>query len=256
MEPKPVPHSDQPGYPTRREVLAGAASFALLNLTGYRFIFAASEDGKTLVAPVFKHGEGRGATGCVVVSPPVFLSEEEGMQILREELAKHGIKLKAGGTLDDIRVPVRFLEHKIVDKGNGKKVYEEEVVEADTLTKPLKLDGIDSDKKIEVEFISKQDYFNLGGPSSSSTAQSYNFREVAEFVATQVKKQGKDQVFFGVFYDPLSRPPRRRPKEGEEFDWAAERKRREKVGKEESMKLLRQQARDFAAWLKQQKAIQ
>ena len=108
MEAKPVQVFPRPGYPTRREVLAGAASFALLGLTGCSFAFAESEEGKITVAPIFKHGEGRGATGCVVVSPPVFLSEEEGMQILREELAKHGIQLKAGGTLEGIRVPGRM----------------------------------------------------------------------------------------------------------------------------------------------------
>jgi hypothetical protein len=91
MEAKPVEHHKPPAYPTRREVLAGAASFALASVANCTFVFAKSEEGKITVAPIFKHGEGRGATGCVVMTPPVFLSEEEGMQILREELAKHGI---------------------------------------------------------------------------------------------------------------------------------------------------------------------
>ena len=102
MEPKPVRHSEQPAFPTRREVLAGAATFAVVNLTGCSFVFAEPEAAKTTVAPIFEHGDGRGATGCVVVSPPVFLSEEEGMQILREELAKHGVHLKTGGTLEGV----------------------------------------------------------------------------------------------------------------------------------------------------------
>jgi hypothetical protein len=46
-----------------------------------------------VVAPIFEHGEGRGATGCVVTSPPVFLSEEEALQVIREELAKRGVAL-------------------------------------------------------------------------------------------------------------------------------------------------------------------
>ncbi|HBO43451.1 MAG TPA: hypothetical protein DD670_05880, partial [Planctomycetaceae bacterium] len=46
-----------------------------------------------VVAPVFEHGEGSGSTGCIVMTPPVFLSEEEAMQIIKDELAKHGIAL-------------------------------------------------------------------------------------------------------------------------------------------------------------------
>ena len=46
------------------------------------------------VAPVFIHGEGRGALGCVVVSPPVFLSEAEALEVLahvglRQVLRQH-----------------------------------------------------------------------------------------------------------------------------------------------------------------------
>ena len=35
----------------------------------------------------------------------------------------------------------------------------------------------------------------------------YDFKEVAEYVAAQVKKQGKGRVFFGVFYDPVAKMP-------------------------------------------------
>ena len=102
MEAKPVQRCEQPAYPTRREVLAGAASFALFRLTGCSFVFAESDEGKITVAPIFKHGEGRGATGCIVVSPPVFLSEEEALQIVKEELAKHGVQLAAGPRLEGV----------------------------------------------------------------------------------------------------------------------------------------------------------
>ena len=96
MEPRPVIESRNPNYPTRRDVLAGAAAFALAALGGQWRVIAATEEGKIVVAPIFEHGTGRGADGCVVVSPPVFLSEEEAVQVIREELAKQGIKLKEG----------------------------------------------------------------------------------------------------------------------------------------------------------------
>jgi hypothetical protein len=60
-----------------------------------------------VVAPIFEHGEGRGATGCVVVTFPVFLSEEEAMQVIREELAEHGIDLTRGPDLEGLTVMPR-----------------------------------------------------------------------------------------------------------------------------------------------------
>ena len=51
-----------------------------------------------IVAPIFQHGEGRGATGCIVMSPPVFLSEEEALQVIREEMAAKGVQLGTNQT--------------------------------------------------------------------------------------------------------------------------------------------------------------
>jgi hypothetical protein len=256
MEIKPVGHVEQPGYPTRREVLAGAVSFSLLSLTKCSFVFAASEEGKVTVAPIFKHGDGSGATGCIVMSPPVFLSEEEGMQILREELAKHGIKLKAGGTLEGIRIPSRWIRYERVDKDNEQEEPKESIVESESDPKPMKLGGMDAEKKIAVEFVAKGNFSDLGGPRSGSSAQDYDFTDVANYVATKVKKQGKQQIILGIFYDPLTERPDIVHKKGET---QKERKARwdeeEKQGKEESKKQLRKQAQDFVAWLKEQKAI-
>lgn len=256
MEPKPVQHNQQPAYPTRREVLAGAAAFALSNLAGRSFVFAESETGEITVAPVFAHGEGRGAVGCIVVSPPVFLSEEEGMQVLREELAKHGVELKAADVLKDVRVRSRIAQDEDVDKGEGKTELKESIIDDPERVVPLKLDGFDPTKRIAVEFISLKDYYRVGGPLYFSTLQGYDFKETAEYLAGQVKKQGKDRIFFGVFYDPLVRFPEAPPhKIDEKVDWETVWKKQREQGAEEAKKLLRQQAQDFIAWLKERKAI-
>ncbi|NLH15001.1 MAG: hypothetical protein GX455_00330, partial [Phycisphaerae bacterium] len=47
-----------------------------------------------LLSPIFPHGEGRGSIGCVVVAAPVFLTEEEGLDVIKEELSKSGIRLE------------------------------------------------------------------------------------------------------------------------------------------------------------------
>lgn len=256
MEPKPVSQSRQPAYPTRREVLAGLASVGLVPLARCFFVLAADAEGKIKVAPIFEHGEGRGATGCVVVSPPVFLSEEEGMQILREELAKHGIKLKPGGELQGVRVPTRTRKYEEVDKGNGQKETKVSIVDDPEHAKPLKLDGIDSGRKIAVEFVSQKSNLDRGGVYSFSTVQRYDFKEVAQNLVALVKKDGRTALLVGVFYDPLMRTPRSLPSEnGKKVDRETAWKQREKLGKKESEKLLRQQAQDFVAWLKKEKAI-
>jgi hypothetical protein len=245
MKPKAVKSSREPCYPTRREVLAGAASVALANLMGCEILLGATEAGAITVAPIFEHGEGRGATGCDVVVPPAFLSEEEGMQIIREELEKHGIRLKAGGTWQSVRLPARTYEWMLVAKGDGKNELQESIIEEPGRAKPLKVDGVDSEKKIAVEFVSEKDYYDLGGLSRRGTVQEYDFKNVAQFVAQHVTKDGKEEVFFGTFYDPLA------AKWIPTQDW----RKQPEQGRDKSRELLRKQARDFVVWLTEQKAI-
>lgn len=259
MDPKPVASTRQPGYPTRREVLAGAASLALVGLTGGKFLLAETETGQIVVAPIFAHGDGRGATGCIVVSPPVFLSEEEGMQILREELAKHKIELKPGGVLEGVLVPGRETRRETTTNEKGEKVEKETEVDVSGHDKPFELSGIDSDRRIAVEFVAEKQYdkYRSKEPHVFSSVSVYEFKAVAERLALIAEKQGKESVFLGVFYDPLSRLPRdAAPAADEKEDGVSVWERRQKKGKQESEKLLRQQAQDFAAWLKTKKAIQ
>ena len=244
MEPKPVQYQREPGYPTRREVLLGAASFALASFAGTGLVFAASKDGEIVVAPIFKHGEGRGADGCIVVTPPVFLSEEEGMQVLREELAKHGIKLKPGTVLKGVRIPRRRIESELVDDGKGNKKYQEKLVEFTESAKTLKLGGIDPNKNVAVKFLCEKNYYDLSGMGAMGSVCVYDFQETATYVAKQVKKQGQEHVIVGIFYDPLGKLTHLR-------DW----KKEEKQQKEESKKQLRQQAQDFVAWLQKEMVI-
>jgi hypothetical protein len=261
MDVQPVERLETPLYPTRREVLIGAAALALGGLSGRMYLFAATADGKTIVAPVFNHGEGRGATGCVVISPPVFLSEEEAMQVVREELKKHGVELKPTKALKDIQMTRRTL----IRKESGKKEWREETVEVLGHSNPLALSGADSEKKIAVQFVSQKRYADLGGASSSgpmpdgswvgSSVHEYDFKEAAAYVAKQVKEQGKESIYLGVFYDPVGPWDRnafrkaRNDKTSKAWDEA------EKKGKAESKKQLRLQVQDFVAWLKKEKAI-
>jgi hypothetical protein len=268
MNPQPVQESKVPSYPTRREVLAGAAGFALANLCGPWRVFAATKDGKAIVAPIFEHGEGRGATGCIVVSPPVFLSEEEAMQIIREELGKHGVQLKGEIVLKEVRTSRRVEifgsgENRIeeLDEQRAPILYalaQDNELRSRMAPRPLKLNGVDLNRKVAVEVISETNYFALGGPASDSSVQDYRFKEIAESVVAKVKKQCKEPIYLGVFYDPLVGPNRRavnEKSEKEKISFEDAWKKAEDESKSEARKLLRLQVQDFAAWLKEKKVI-
>lgn len=66
---------------------------------------AATNEPASMVAPLFVHGQGRGALGCVAVSPPVFLSEAEGRAVIEEELRTVGLSFEMDTTTVEALVP-------------------------------------------------------------------------------------------------------------------------------------------------------
>ncbi|MDR3675538.1 MAG: hypothetical protein P4N24_08610 [Acidobacteriota bacterium] len=218
MNSRPVSRYKTPRYPTRLEVLAdhtllekhlppawkscaemaGVVTLLLAanNCTGYSQEDIRAVTGKpAVVAPIFAHGEGRGATGCVVVNPPVFLSEQDAMQVIREQLGKAGVTLSASHVaLQDVVIPQFRQEFsqpgwnpKIVPTGDAKVFF---------------LDALDTRKRVGVEYVSYGHYFDLGGEQSGSTVQDYDFKRIAAGVDKAVAKS--HNLYFGAFYDPVS----------------------------------------------------
>jgi hypothetical protein len=256
MKSKPVRKYAQPNYPTRLEIavrpallhrhqppawrkwpeLTGAAGLFLLADTARLPAADSPSNGGqtppqikalTLVAPIFEHGEGRGATGCVVMSPPAFLSEEEALQVIREELATSGVKAwQTNFVVPGVKITPALWE---IYQEDGKMQF------VPPSEKPLVASAADSKRKVAVEFVSERNCHRLGAPASSSTVQSYNLKAVAKSVAAEVQKQGQEKLYFGTFYDPLA------------GTWRS--------GKAESQRLLRLQVQDFIQWLQAQGAI-
>jgi hypothetical protein len=124
MNASPVTRYKVPRYPTRLEVQADttllekhmpaawkshAEIVTVLLATNSCSDFAQNPapaviNEPAVVAPIFVHGPGRGAVGCVVVNPPVFLYEQDAMQVIREELRKSGVKLS------EAKVPLRAVK--------------------------------------------------------------------------------------------------------------------------------------------------
>ncbi len=278
MKPIPVKRYRRPGYPARLEVIAdpdllrrnmppgwrslpGMAGSIALFLAANSLVQGAEKKGAApgsaaaVVAPIFDHGEGRGTVGCIVVAPPVFLSEEEAWQVIDEELAKSGLKLpETRVKLRGVRIPHRMKNFTIKD---GKP--DERVTDTQGSAEPLTVDRENAQKRIAVEFVSQRDYAKVGGPFSMSTVQSYDFRATARTLAQDVRKQAKDKVYFGVLYDPVvnfASEEMRNLKTQEDWKkWREGYAARDRKSQAESKRLLRLQVQDFVKWLEAQGAI-
>ena len=304
MESKPVRRYPRPRYPTRLEVaarpgllrrhqppawrqwpeLTGAVGLFLLADTALlRAANSPPKNGPTraqtnavaVVAPIFQHGEGRGATGCIVMSPPVFLSEEEALQVVREELAAKGVQLGTN------KVAVA-----------GVPAQSDWIRSGEKAPRPFESDAADAKKKVFVEFVSDSDARDWdlvaqlearpNGPIELSTVKEYDLPKTSAFVASRVKRRATDKVHFGTFYDPVAgridyeklvaqtgaaagaqTPPAKVKAKAKSIgssvrtyvDGRSPQERMEAQAKAESRRLLRLQVRDFLKWLQAQGAI-
>ena len=206
------------------------------------------------IAPIFIHGDGRGATGCVVMNPPVFLTEEEARQVIETELKKENIIFdKKNLKINEISFPKKW----------GFKENE-----ADTVI----MDGYSSKYNIAYEFISADDYMHFGGEWDGSTVHSYDLVKAAENLRNKMKEYGKLNT--AIFYDPMMYPDNNTSKnstyrllveynnlldkdidneenKGKELGYSKYEKQSKNYSKK-SIELLKQQVRDFLEWIKKE----
>jgi len=293
MQAKAVKRQRSPKYPTKLQVLdnrrllekhmpaawrscaemAGAIS---IMLTANSCLGQQPHPGQhktsAIVAPIFEHGEGRGATGCVVVNAPVFLSEQDAMQVIREELRKSGVVLsETNSKLDDVTIPQK--EEEWLTENNKLNIRQK----ATGGQKPLVLQGFDPKKKVGVAVVEYSDYFDLGGARSHSTVQGYDFKEIAKDVRKRASESGRD-FYMGTFYDPTA-AREGRGGDGDFYkkvqplydeiektkDPAVKEQKQKQIEamweehlnplKDSSRRMLRMQVKDFVDWLKGQGVI-
>lgn len=270
MDVKPVKRYRVPAYPTRLEVLAdpdilannvphnwhqNAVTAAALGVFLAANACAHTDPGSkpshpkaAVVAPIFEHGSGRGSTGCIAIAPPVFLSEEEALQVITEELTGAGLEVTATDVVWD-KVKITQREEHYRQVGND---WKQDVSDIPGRGEPLSADITDDKHRVAVEYVSMSDYFRLGGPASNFSVQGYDFKAVATGVAKVVAKKGPG-VYFGAFYDPVVDVDR------SQFESEKDRRKREEQvqaqGEIEAKRLLRLQVKDFVDWLKGQGVI-
>jgi len=133
------------------------------------------------VAPIFEHGRGTGSTGCSMVVPPVFLSEQEALAVIKSAAADAGIFLNDS---PPGYVATSNRRSGITALGNGS----------------VSLELFDAKKKIAASFISMREAEVLIEGFMSSVSN-YSARELAEMSAEDFARQNGD-IVVGVFYDP------------------------------------------------------
>ena len=185
--------------------------------------------------PVFEHGAGRGSFGCMVVNPPIFLSEGEALDVIREVAAENGLRFGSTAILDDIDIPV------IGDIASQSR----EAVEYKTKNGTLLLDGFDEEKCIAFEYVSADDIDQWRDNKIQSSVSSFLTHDVSMTLAKHMEQADKGMTV-GVFYDPVIHSSQVRRSKDSGDDYTTFRQEAMRLAKDE----LKKQVLDFIAWLK------
>lgn len=178
----------------------------------------------TNVAPIFAHGDGRGAAGCIVMSPPVFISEDEAMKIILDKLKAEGYNFSTKNcpTFSFRVLPIA----NECDEPKGKVKIK------------LRMDAYNSNSKWAIQFISTNDHDKFKNDNCWSSVSGYDTKEAAEIINQELKKQYKTNAV--VFYDPMPGV-----KDYKEYE----------ITEKEANELLLAQVTDFIKWLKQNNIV-
>ena len=204
---------------------------------------------------------GRPAFACVAVSPPAYLSEEDALSVIREELMTVDVELSEGpACIEGLEMPVYHCKKKRdTEIGGGDSLETEQIG-----VRPLEVDALDPVRRIAVEFIGVNDEKAVPGVSKKSRVEIYSTRLYAKLITEEINKNSGRQLHYRAFYDPQGRVSLVSvPRPPDTGKTRAERKEDEKsferatveASRQESLRELRVQVKDFIEWLKGQGAI-
>jgi hypothetical protein len=202
------------------------------------------------IAPLFLHGQGIAAYGCVAVLPPAYLTEDEAefafkkmsgpgfsgdisemnaRQIIDAEARKVGIVFgHEPYMLNDVDVPITSDRGIKIDIANRLSL---EISDTTDLFnhRSIELDGIDAERRIGYFYVSDEDYAAWrSGPQADESVYKRDFRITADRLRVGLTSACESRPNIGVFYYPAA-------------NYNEER--------------LRLQVRDFIQWLKAQGII-
>ena len=185
-----------------------------------------------LVAPIFHHGDGIGCFGCVSIMSPVFISEQDAMQIILKECEKEGLVFESSEQPEqNLMIGIHTHQQAMID---GEKNHDT------TEYKELVFDLYNKKLNLAICYVSEQ----KNGQYSDRDYEGYSsvscerIRITAEKIRNEIKKANRINAV--VFYDPVAFPEKMRP-----------------ISHEEQMHLaydsLKAQVLDFVKWYKSQK---
>jgi len=178
------------------------------------------------VAPVFIHGHGRGATGCVVIGAPVFLSEDEAIEIVLDELKRGGLSFEERDRL----LPGMEWDQPLVREG----YFFHENQPAPAVKKPYTVELYNATLKLAVKILTPGNYELSGGALDGSSDANWSLLDLAQQTVERLRASGNVNAV--VFYDPLEY--------GGSFGQGYE------AGIARAREQLRAQVQDFLLWLK------
>lgn len=186
-----------------------------------------------VIAPIFAYGTGSGATGCIIMSPPSYMSEVDARRIIEDEFLKKGIRFK-NHDMEFPKIPIPKIDLSIdltpIPGKNGESWN-------------LELDGYNFDEKFGYQFVSVYDYFALSlGPKAGSILR-FHPKITAEHIRKSLLEQ--NEISAVIFYDPVF-PDSYGPELGMEMN-----SHRYKEP-DQPERLLRFQVQDFLEWAKYQ----
>jgi len=227
----------------------------------------------TRVAPILEDAlanDGRGGFGCVAISAPVFLSENEAMDLIEAELEKTGLKFHDIVTVDGLHVPSvpkpepassrrRSSGILSVDSFTLGDDSEMSWEERNTLRLKYLAEGAytfdlgTADKSVVVKFLQTRDYSAWQDDSYGmrSTWHSYNLAALATEVRNAfAQRETGEPVVIGIFFEPAVYPEKNRREAG--VNRGQLREDTKKIAKEK----LRAQVRHFVEYLKQEGVVE
>ena len=234
---------------------------------------AARQSVATLVAPMLQKAldeDGRGAFGCVAVDPPAFLSENEALNLIEQEFAKAGVKLRDCYELTGFtqtRTDWKAMLVAAKSKAKGKVIH---IAVNDDSPRPQKrvpgkwvFDFATEDGSLLVEYLSRADHEKLEdeNPGYASSVWSCDFPQCAtRFREDLASRTNGAPVTVALFFDPLTsvymwtkdgmapRPGSRFEKMSEKELAALDWKKRHEMLREDALDKLLEQVRFFLKW--------
>ena len=228
---------------------------------------AARDAVATVVAPILQKAmdeEGRGAFGCVAVDPPVILSENEALNLIEQEFAKAGVKLRDGYELAGFtRTVADTTKTPREEKGRPWcSVYPTKKVPGNWI-----FDLATEDGTVAVEFLSRADESRESLDYNCSTVSDTDLPKLARRLRDDFSTRTEGApVAIGLFFDPLAAGGRWDPKthrrvpapgsalaalteeERKALDW----RKREELLRRDALELLREQVRFFLDWARKE----